>query len=166
MIERINELIEKLELTPSKFADEIGVPRSTISHLVSGRNKPSLDFIMKIAERFPETDINWIIFGKGSAIKTERKIEIVEQTANKPAIKQEASIKPQVPDLFSFADEIVEKQKSIAKDEESVEYHTTQRRIQPDEKEVLDKASSVNQSEIEKVIILYKDKTFVEYRLR
>lgn len=63
MLERILEIIKEKGLTPSQFADEIGVQRSGISHLISGRNKPSLEFIMKIKARYPETDLAWLLQG-------------------------------------------------------------------------------------------------------
>ena len=55
----------------SEFADEIGVQRSNISHVLSGRNKPSLDFLMKIKDRFPEIQWEWLIEGKGAMIFSE-----------------------------------------------------------------------------------------------
>jgi DNA-binding XRE family transcriptional regulator len=51
--ERISKVIEYSQLTSSEFADEIDVQRSSISHITSGRNKPSLEFIIKIKSRFP-----------------------------------------------------------------------------------------------------------------
>lgn len=63
MIERFKSLLDQLRLTPSEFADRIGVQRSSISHLVSGRNKPSIDFLEKILIAFPDTDIKWLITG-------------------------------------------------------------------------------------------------------
>lgn len=62
---RVQKIIEYSMLTASEFADEIGVQRSNISHIISERNKPSLDFLMKIKERFPEIKWEWIIEGKG-----------------------------------------------------------------------------------------------------
>ena len=62
---RIQKIIQYSMLTASEFADEIGVQRSNISHIISGRNKPSLDFIIKIKDRFPEIQWEWIIEGKG-----------------------------------------------------------------------------------------------------
>ena len=53
MIERILEILKLKGMSPSQFADEIGVQRSAISHLVSGRNNPSLDFIQRVLKRFP-----------------------------------------------------------------------------------------------------------------
>jgi transcriptional regulator with XRE-family HTH domain len=62
-------------LNPTQFADEIGVQRSSISHILSGRNNPSLDIVTKILNRFKEVDSNWLILGKGSLFsKSEEKI--------------------------------------------------------------------------------------------
>ena len=53
------------ELSASLFADKIGVQRSSISHILSGRNKPSLDFILKITTEFEDVDLQWLINGVG-----------------------------------------------------------------------------------------------------
>jgi len=63
MTDRILTIIKLKNLTPSQFADEIGVQRSGISHLISGRNKPSLEFVLKILNRFPDIDPTWLLFG-------------------------------------------------------------------------------------------------------
>lgn len=55
--------MEKSGLTPSEFADKIEVQRSAISHITSGRNNPSLEFLIKIKSSFPEIDTDWLIFG-------------------------------------------------------------------------------------------------------
>ena len=59
------------ELSASLFADKIGVQRSSISHILSGRNKPSLDFVLKITTEFKDVDINWLLEGKGSFPKNQ-----------------------------------------------------------------------------------------------
>ncbi|AYO57540.1 transcriptional regulator [Chryseobacterium sp. 6424] len=88
--ERIAEIIAYSKLTPSEFADEIEVQRSNISHITSGRNKPSLDFLIKIKNRFPELTWDWVITGEGEMLqKPEEKI---------PAKTQSVP----VPDLFSI----------------------------------------------------------------
>ncbi|MBO0329983.1 helix-turn-helix transcriptional regulator [[Muricauda] lutisoli] len=66
IVSRIETIIEHLELTVSAFADEIGVQRSSISHLLNGRNKPSLDFVMKLVETYPQVDLYWLLKGEGS----------------------------------------------------------------------------------------------------
>lgn len=65
MTDRILEILRKKNLSPSQFADEIGVQRSSISHLVSGRNKPSLEFIQKLLSRFPDISTEWLLSGTG-----------------------------------------------------------------------------------------------------
>lgn len=65
-IKRLEFILDYYSLSASSFADKIGVQRSSLSHLLSGRNKPSLDFILKILEVFPEVDLYWILNGKGS----------------------------------------------------------------------------------------------------
>lgn len=59
--ERINNLIRDKNLSPSEFASKIGVNKATLSHVLSGRNKPSLDFIIKICEAFHDVDPNSLI---------------------------------------------------------------------------------------------------------
>ncbi|WP_397446549.1 helix-turn-helix transcriptional regulator [Polaribacter sp. R77954] len=70
---RIKILMEYYELSASLFADKIGVQRSSISHILSGRNKPSLDFVLKITSKFKDLDIEWLLNGKGNFPKVEEK---------------------------------------------------------------------------------------------
>jgi len=63
---RLKEILEYHELTASLFADKIGVQRSSISHILSGRNKPSLDFILKVTNAFTDVDMYWLLNGKGT----------------------------------------------------------------------------------------------------
>ena len=65
IVTRIETVIEHLELSVSAFADEIGVQRSSISLLLNGRNKPSLDFVMKLVNTYPEVDLYWLLKGEG-----------------------------------------------------------------------------------------------------
>ena len=53
-------------MSASSFADKINVQRSSISHLLSGRNKPSLDFVMKVVRTFPDVNLYWLLNGKGN----------------------------------------------------------------------------------------------------
>lgn len=64
-IERLELILNHYELSAAAFADRIAVQRSSISHLLNGRNKPSLEFVMKITETFPEVDLHWLLFGTG-----------------------------------------------------------------------------------------------------
>jgi transcriptional regulator with XRE-family HTH domain len=59
--EKIKHILVTKNLSPSRFAEEIGVQRSSISHILSGRNKPSFDIIQKILRRFPDLGMEWIL---------------------------------------------------------------------------------------------------------
>lgn len=66
MKDRLIQLLDLEQLTPSKFADIIGVQRSSISHVISGRNKPSYDFLQKTLKAFPGLNASWLILGEGT----------------------------------------------------------------------------------------------------
>lgn len=59
--EKIRRFINDKDLTSTKFADEIGVPRPSISHILSDRNKPSLEIVQKIYKRYPELGFDWFL---------------------------------------------------------------------------------------------------------
>ena len=66
MKERLIQLLDLEQLSPSKFADIIGVQRSSISHIISGRNKPSFDFLQKTLRAFPGLNASWLLMGEGT----------------------------------------------------------------------------------------------------
>ena len=59
--EKLKKIIEDEGLTASKFAEKIGVQRSSVSHVLSGRNKPSLDFILKINKSIDNINLDWLL---------------------------------------------------------------------------------------------------------
>ena len=65
--ERIELLIKNYEMSPSQFADRTGIQRASVSHILSGRNKPSLEIMQKICEAFPSVDAKWLMLGYGEA---------------------------------------------------------------------------------------------------
>ncbi len=67
---RLNQIMDYYKLTASSFAEKIQVQRSSISHILSGRNKPSLEFVMKIVKEFDEVELYWLLNGKGSFPKS------------------------------------------------------------------------------------------------
>jgi transcriptional regulator with XRE-family HTH domain len=86
MKDRINEILKYYKLTSSAFADRIGVQRSGISHILSGRNKPSYDFLVSLIAKFPEVDIKWLMTGKGSMLNDlddSGKADNIPQSAHK-----------------------------------------------------------------------------------
>lgn len=110
MVNRINLILQAKNITSKQFAEEIGVQPSGLSHILSGRNNPSLDFVMKVMRRYPEIDINWLMFGKGemiagagvkSSVEKSTVVEIpskMNPTATNPSFSEESN---SLLDLFS-----------------------------------------------------------------
>lgn len=63
---RLKEVMKYYNESAASFSEKIGVQRSSISHILSGRNKPSLEFIMKILSSYQEVDLYWLLNGKGA----------------------------------------------------------------------------------------------------
>ncbi|WP_396137578.1 helix-turn-helix domain-containing protein [Flavobacterium sp.] len=140
-IKRLEIILDYYNLSASAFADKINVQRSSLSHLLSGRNKPSLDFIIKVIEVFPELDLYWILNGKGTFPTSEKNFSI-------QSTKQEVtSDETNTSDLFS-TDHTNSKQPFI-------------------NNEVEKKSISLSNSEvktIERIVIFYTDGSFKNYQ--
>ncbi|WP_034922243.1 helix-turn-helix domain-containing protein [Gillisia sp. CAL575] len=68
---RLQIILDYYDISAAVFADAIQVGRSSISHILSGRNKPSLDFVLKIVQTYPEVELYWLLNGKGNFPKSE-----------------------------------------------------------------------------------------------
>lgn len=68
---RLEKVIKYHDETASSFAEKVGVQRSSISHILSGRNKPSLDFVMKVLDTYPDVELYWLLNGKGTFPNSE-----------------------------------------------------------------------------------------------
>jgi len=147
-IKRLELLLDYYSLNASSFADKIGVQRSSLSHLLSGRNKPSLDFILKILEVFPDVDLYWIINGKGNFPKNSdenRSGIIAEKTISAPTPIPQNHV---ANNLFSPTEIPIIK--------------NTIENINPVLNENI--TISTNSNEIVKIVILYKNGTFKDYK--
>ena len=74
LIERVRKIIEQKGLNPSYFADHIGISRSSMNHVLNGRNNPSLEMITKILEKYPDIYSDWLLFGKEPMFCSEKPI--------------------------------------------------------------------------------------------
>ena len=88
MIDRINLIMKAKNINASQFADEINIQRSGMSHILSGRNNPSLDFIKRVLSRYPEIDTDWLIFGKGEMYRTSAGNADMKKTEEIPLVPQ------------------------------------------------------------------------------
>jgi len=98
MKDRITLLIKAKNLTAAQFADEIGVQKSSISHILSGRNNASLDFIQKILLTYPEVNMDWLMFGKGPLFKST---DIATKASNDDSLNDAPTVDLTNVDLFS-----------------------------------------------------------------
>jgi len=157
-IKRIEILLDYYSLSASIFADKLGVQRSGLSHLMSGRNKPSLDFVMKIVENFPEVDINWLLNGTGNFPKQNNNFAAAPQPTPEPIVTPALQVpEPSIqknestePDLFSV-NEINEAPASQQK-------NTAVENISSN---VL--ATINSNEEIERIVVFYKNGFFKAY---
>lgn len=80
MVDRINLILKAKNLTSRQFAEEIGIQPSGMSHILSGRNRPSLDFVMKVINRYPEIDIKWLTLGEGEMYASPYSMPVSDAT--------------------------------------------------------------------------------------
>ncbi len=101
---RLHKILDFYDLSAAAFADQIEVGRSSISHILSGRNKPSLDFVMKVVQTFPEVELYWLLNGKGSFPKSNTEFPVPASPASEPVNPSPGSPKIQrEQDLFDKA---------------------------------------------------------------
>ena len=77
--DRILTFINSLSMSHAAFADEIGVQRSAIAHIAKGRNRPSLDMIDKIIDRYPEVNLLWLLRGEGNMMSNTPNVISLQQ---------------------------------------------------------------------------------------
>jgi len=153
-VKRLETIFEYYGLTASSFADKINVQRSSISHLLSGRNKPSLDFILKVIESFPEVELLWLLNGKGNFPKEESYIP--EKMNTTPIQKNEIEEEINSSDLFSNNVALNENEKNRVFENISKNFSNTEVFNNP--------INSLNDnSDIEQIVVFYKDGTFKTY---
>ncbi len=141
MKDRIIQLLNSEGLSASKFADIIGVQRSSMSHIISGRNNPSLDFIQKIIRSFPNVSGDWLISGSGEMDKQQSSTSLFQDLPKDENSASHQSTQP--PKLKKEANE-----SAHAKANQMPE---------------LDASAFLSGKRIEKVVVFYSDKTFKEY---
>lgn len=163
--DRITKVIEYTELSPAEFAEEIGVQRSSISHIISGRNKPSLDFIMKIKNKFPDLEWDWLINGKGEMLHNK---DVEKSDTEKNNEETKVKEKKSLPDLFSLLDdENFGKDpvsNSNARDSDKTVQRQTQEKISDSQRlENNGHNLKAQRKEIRRIVFFYTDGTFETY---
>jgi len=160
MKNRIEEILTHYNLSSGQFADDIGVLRSSISHILSERNKPSLDLVQKILAKYRDINTDWLLFGKGTMLKTNQQKSlfstIIESDDNnlKNDHIEEKKIDPELKEGNIF--DLTTNNSSSSK------INTDIQNISNVATPTLDKNEN-GRKKIEKVLIFYEDKTFSIY---
>ena len=157
MVNRIFTFIESLQLTPTEFADTIGVSRASISSIKTGRTQPTLSLVEKIKQRFPEIDINWLILGEGDAPIVNRSEQEIELFTD-DEIKAEIEVTQTSSNDDTAANEyqavyIAETPRKIEEEPQVVNQETN----------VPVQSTSERKRSVKKVILLYDDGSFEEF---
>ncbi|MFH0843139.1 MAG: helix-turn-helix transcriptional regulator [Bacteroidota bacterium] len=135
MKERLIEFLRSENKSAAQLAEEIGVQPSGISHILSGRNKPSLDFVIKMIEKYPFLSIEWLLFGKGGMFRDQ---------ADK--------------DLFSLPSEDIKENITIAEHDNEVDGDE----ISGKKKSSNQKSEKDNKA-VEKIVWFFSDGTFRQF---
>lgn len=142
MKDRISKLMELELISPTRFALMIGTQPSVVSHILNGRNKPSLEVVQKILNAFPTINPDWLIFGTGSMYREE----LPSRQASLFDIKPEIS-----------SNSVSYEPKTEEKNQQEKEMKQVEAVRSPEIKEV------VKEKTVKKITVYYSDMTFEEF---
>ena len=143
MRERIRQIMENENLTPAKFADRLQINRANISHILNGRNNPSLDVVTKILSGMPYINTEWLINGTGQMYKDGFDMDSI----------------PKEHDLFHQSPATTPQEKETVVKSEGIDVNKPEKNIQVIENKIID-AQKNNDKKIRQIIIYYNDSTF------
>ncbi|MBF6598533.1 MAG: helix-turn-helix transcriptional regulator [Fermentimonas sp.] len=146
MKDRIRLIMEKENLTPAKFADSLDINRAVISHILNGRNNPSLDVVTKILEVMDYINPEWLISGIGNIYKN--------------GVKTETQHKE--PDLFHQEHENYDQRAEKIKQSQGFEFKDTPNESQASDNKLYKVAEKCDKK-ITQIIIYYNDNTFEKF---
>ena len=162
MKERLIQLLDLEQLSPSKFADIIGVQRSSISHVISGRNKPSFDFLQKTLKAFPGLNASWLMLGEGTMYDQMGR-NVSGNLFDSPAEPEEPS-EGHISATDAIDTEIRTPETAISRETEAEEVHeahaTAEDTVQKEQEDALKALSSGSTKRIVQLMVIYEDDTF------
>lgn len=142
--DRLAHILRAKNLTATQFADKMQIQPSNVSHLLSGRNKPSLDFLMKLKEVFPEYNFDWIILGKKPI------------TTNEPTLFGKENVDDAIELPHNIDDEVAEKEA----------FQIEMPKIVQVEEAVNGIRGTRDANGLKQIIYVYEDHTFEIYEIR
>ena len=165
MKDRITQFLASEGISPAEFADKIGVQRSSVSHVLNGRNYPSASFIQKMLGYYKTLNPRWLLLGEGT-ISDTKSTPVKEPTLFQFPTENEAwkTGKESVP----IADTPVKEGSNQPFDNLTDKHYSSVNSNKPVELNLAQSMSdlvnaSVDNKEVERIVLFYKDKTFAAY---
>ena len=149
-MEQIQYLMGHYDLSATNLADKLGIQRSTISHLMSGRNNPSIDLLRRIISNFPDINEAWLLSGHGSPLKSTQTTSKQSGTSNYDQVSLDTFVNrpnDSLEDTF-----VTSKTQSVTEGNKDVSEFSA--------------VPSVNNQDIEQILVFYTDGTFKYFRPR
>ena len=143
---RLKQFLAAENISQSQFADTINVVRASVSHVLSGRNKPGYDFITAIITAYPHLNIEWLMLGRGKMYKSTT---AVVETPSQPAAQNNED---NLPLLFEYDEDIVEAETVNPSAPTISSMNTFINTAQ----------SAVKQRKVTKILVFFDDDTFQE----
>ena len=162
MQDRITQFLRSEGISPAEFADKIGVQRSSVSHVINGRNHPSASFIQKMLAAFPNLNSRWILLGDGPIFESD--VEVVKE----PRLFDNL-IEPELPKIPNLGEILAREANLKVASQPSVNLNDKKDYSNsPIPKNELNSGLkstdsgfySVDNKDIERIVIFFKDKTF------
>jgi transcriptional regulator with XRE-family HTH domain len=157
MREKLQLLMNAENLTGSKLAEYLGIQPSSISHILGGRNKPSLDFVQKILQRYPRINPDWLLLDSDEMYRAD----------SSPASSVATSAELQFSESPSMAESATQAEPSAAENHSSPADYTKQAPSTPSN--VMDTIAphvAPHSRGVKRIIVMFDDHTFESYEPR
>lgn len=170
MREKLLNLMKEENLTSSRLAELLGIQPSGISHILKGRNNPSLDFIQKILRRFPQVNPDWLILGEGEMYRPQREPSGAQQgswqeNGGELATSTKVSAASGSSELFAAATKSTEEESYHAQSEKSKNIVSEAESTTQSAAAMANAFGGSARSKVRRVIVLFEDRTFESYEV-
>lgn len=157
MREKLQLLMNAENLTGSKLAEYLGIQPSSISHILGGRNKPSLDFVQKILQRYPRINPDWLLLDSDEMYRAD----------SSPASSVASSAELQFSESPSMAESVTQAEPSAAENHSSPADYSKQAPITPSNAmDTIAPLVAPHSRGVKRIIVMFDDHTFESYEPR
>lgn len=164
MKDRITQFLTSEGISPAEFADKIGVQRSSVSHVLNGRNYPSASFIQKMLGAYKTLNPRWLLLGEGM-MTTTKSVPVIEPTLFQfPQEHETLKAKETIPTVNIPVKEVNILKSDVATEKPEPSVNLNQPLIVNSAQSVTELIElSLANKEVERIVLFYKDKTFTAY---